>query len=160
MKTLPTAYYHKKTYTWEIPADLLAEALDRLTFFDEITLRLCPDKPESKTDHFQLTESEVLSFKFKPFQHQIEGVNFGLDPERPKWLLLDSMGLGKTNEIIMYAETLKRRGLIDHCMIICGVDSLRQNWKAEIKKFSTESCIVLGEKISKRGKVSYETVKK
>lgn len=160
MKTLPTAYYHKKTYSWEIPADLLAEALDRLTFFDEITLRLCPDKPESKTDHFQLTESEVLSFKFKPFQHQIEGVNFGLDPERPKWLLLDSMGLGKTNEIIMYAETLKRRGLIDHCMIICGVDSLRQNWKAEIKKFSTESCIVLGEKISKRGKVSYETVKK
>ena len=91
MKTLPTAYYHKKTYTWEIPADLLAEALDRLTFFDEITLRLCPDKPESKTDYFQLTESEVLSFKFKPFQHQIEGVNFGLDPERPKWLLLDFM---------------------------------------------------------------------
>lgn len=160
MKTLAMAVYHKKDYTWEIPADGLGEALDKLTFYDEIQLQLIPEKQDSKTDRFQLTESEVLSFKFKPFQHQIEGVNFGLDPERPKWLLLDSMGLGKTNEIIMYAEILKSRGLIDHCMIICGVDSLRQNWKAEIKKFSNESCIVLGEKISKRGKISYESVKK
>lgn len=160
IKALPTAYYHKKIYTWEIPADLLSRALDTLTFFDEITLQLQPDSLEMKMDHFHLTEDEVLSFKFKPFQHQVEGVNFGLDPERPKWLLLDSMGLGKTNEIIMYAEILKKRGLIDHCMIICGVDSLRQNWKAEIAKFSNETCMVLGEKISKRGKVSYEPVKK
>jgi SWI/SNF-related matrix-associated actin-dependent regulator 1 of chromatin subfamily A len=154
------AYYHKKDYTWEIPVDLLAQTLDTLTFYDEITLRLIPDNDTSKTDHFRLTDDEVLSFRFKPFEHQIEGVNFGLDPERPKWLLLDSMGLGKTNEIIMYAETLKRRGLIDHCMIICGVDSLRQNWKNEIRKFSTESCMVLGEKISKKGRISYETLKK
>jgi len=37
------------------------------------------------------------------------------------------MGLGKTLEIIGLAETLKRRGEIDHCLIIAGVDSLRQN---------------------------------
>lgn len=160
IKTLPLAIWHKKLLTWEIPADCLTEALDKLTFYDEITLQLQPDKEEMKTDHFQLTEDEVLSFKFKPFQHQIEGVNFGLDPQRPKWLLLDAPGIGKTNEIIMYAEVLKKRGLIDHCMIICGVDSLRQNWKREIQKFSNESCVVLGEKISKYGKVSYEPVKK
>lgn len=160
IKSLPTFYYHKKTFTWEIPADLLARALDALTFIDEISLRIIPDKEEMKTDRFQLSDSEILSFKVKPFQHQIDGVNFGLDPQRPKWLLLDSMGLGKTIEIIMYAETLKRRGLIDHCMIICGVDSLRQNWKREIEKFSTESCMVLGEKISKTGKITYAPVKK
>lgn len=160
MKTLPVFYYHKKTYVWEIPVDCLAQCLDTLVFLDDITLQLYKEEPETKTDHFQLTEDEILQFKFKPFQHQIEGVNYGLDPKRPKWLLLDSMGLGKTNEIIMYAETLKRRGLIDHCMIICGVDSLRQNWKNEIKKFSTESCMVLGEKISKKGRISYEPIKK
>jgi SNF2 family DNA or RNA helicase len=70
---------------------------------------------------------EIDQFRFTPFEHQIEGINFGLDPKHTKWLLLDSMGLGKTNEIIWYAETLKRRGIIDHCLIICGVDSLRQN---------------------------------
>lgn len=160
MKTLPTFYYHKKDYTWEIPCDLLTAALETLTFLDDIKLTLLPDEEESKMIHFHLTPTEIDSFRVKPFEHQIEGVNFGLDPNRPKWLLLDSMGLGKTIEIIMYAETLKRRGLIDHCMIICGVDSLRQNWKREILKFSNESCMVLGEKISRTGKISYEPIKK
>ena len=68
------------------------------------------------------------------------------------------MGLGKTNEIIWYAETLKRRGLIDHCMIICGVDSLRQNWKNEIRKFSNYDCLVLGEYVTRNNTVRYKTI--
>ena len=130
-----------------------------MTFIDDIQLTLLPENSEDpKQIDFKLTKTEIDQFRFTPFEHQIEGINFGLDPARPKWLLLDSMGLGKTNEIIWYAETLKRRGIIDHCLIICGVDSLRQNWKKEINKFSTESCVVLGEKISKKGKVSYVSV--
>lgn len=161
MKTLPTTYYHRKTYTWEIPADCLTQTLETLTFIDDITLQLSPDREgELKTDHFHLTQDEILSFKVKPFEHQVEGVNFGLDRENGKWLLLDSMGTGKSLTIMTYAETLKKRGLIDHCMIICGVDSLRQNWKREIQKFSNESCMVLGEKISRTGKISYAPVKK
>ena len=104
-----------------------------------------------------LTEAEIASFKVKPFDHQVEAINFGL-ASSGKWLLLDSMGLGKTNEIIWYAETLKRRGLIDHCIVICGVDSLRQNWKNEIRKFSNFDCLVLGEKVSKKGRISYITI--
>jgi SNF2 family DNA or RNA helicase len=119
---------------------------------------MLPDEESSNSDNFNLTEEEIRSFKFKPFAHQIDAINFGLQKKHKKWLLLDSMGLGKTLEIIGLAETLKRRGEIDHCLIIAGVDSLRQNWKREIEKFSTESCIVLGEKISKKGKVSYETM--
>jgi len=159
LKSLPTYYYHKKDYTWEIPADCLAMALDALTFFDVITLKLADENdPIPNPGDFELTESEIDQFRSKPFRHQIEGINYGLHPDHTKWLLLDSMGLGKTNEIIWYAETLKRRGQIDHCLIICGVDSLRQNWKREIGKFSTESCLVLGEKISRNGKISYATM--
>jgi SNF2 family DNA or RNA helicase len=94
----------------------------------------------------------------KPFEHQLEAINFGLEHE--KWLLLDSMGLGKTNSIIWLAETLKRRGLIDHCFIICGVNSLKQNWKKEIAKFSTESAIVLGEYTTRTGKIRYRSMDK
>ena len=47
---------------------------------------------------------------------------------------------------------------MDHCLIICGVDSLRQNWKNEIKKFSNLDCVVLGEKVSKKGNISYRSV--
>ena len=94
----------------------------------------------------------------KPFDHQLEAINFGLDKE--KWLLLDSMGLGKTNSIIWLAETLKRRGIIDHCFIICGVNSLKQNWKKEIAKFSTESAVVLGEYTTRTGTTRYRSMDK
>ena len=159
LKTIPTYYYHKSDYSWEIPINYLSMALEALTFIDDVYLHLLPDESDSpKQIDFKLTKTEIDQFRFKPFDHQIEGINFGLDPKHTKWLLCDSMGLGKTNEIIWYAETLKRRGLIDHCLIICGVDSLRQNWKKEIQKFSTESVLVLGEKVSKKGKVSYASV--
>lgn len=127
-----------------------------MTFYDNIQIKLLADQEKPVNGDFELSEAEISQFKLKPYYHQIEGINFGL--QKGKWLLLDSMGLGKTNEIIWYAETLKRRGLIDHCFIICGVDSLRQNWKKEIQKFSTESVVVLGEKISKKGNVSYATL--
>jgi SNF2 family DNA or RNA helicase len=131
---------------------------------DEIQLRLL-DTPESGEFHFNkhfnlepLSEIEKVSFKMKPFEHQLEAINFGLDKE--KWLLLDSMGLGKTNSIIWLAETLKRRGIIDHCFIICGVNSLKQNWKKEIQKFSTESAVVLGEYTTRTGTTRYRSMDK
>lgn len=164
LKTLPTYYYHKKEKVWEVPICYLGRILDSLTFLDEIQLRLL-DTPESGEFHFNnnynlepLSEIEKVSFKMTPFEHQLEAINFGLDKE--KWLLLDSMGLGKTNSIIWLAETLKRRGIIDHCFIICGVNSLKQNWKKEIQKFSTESAIVLGEYVTRTGTTRYRSMDK
>ena len=164
IKTIPTAHYHKKEKVWELPVCYLGRLLDSLTFLDEIQLKLL-DTPESGEFHFNknfnlepLTEIEKISFKIKPFEHQLEAINFGLDKE--KWLLLDSMGLGKTNSIIWLAETLKRRGIIDHCFIICGVNSLKQNWKKEIQKFSTESAVVLGEYTTRTGTTRYRSMDK
>ena len=164
MKTIPTFYYHKKDNVWEFPVCYLGRLLDNLTFLDEIQLRLL-DTPESGEFHFgrqfnmqPLSETEKVSFKMNPFEHQLEAINYGLS--REKWLLLDSMGLGKTNSIIWLAETLKRRGVIDHCFIICGVNSLKQNWKKEIAKFSTESAVVLGEHITRTGTIRYKSMEK
>lgn len=164
LKSIPTYYYHKADKVWEFPVCYLGRILDSLTFLDEIQLKLL-DTPESHEFHFgrqfnlePLTEKEKVSFKMKPFDHQLEAINFGLEHE--KWLLLDSMGLGKTNSIIWLAETLKRRGLINHCFIICGVNSLKQNWKKEIQKFSTESAVVLGEYITRTGKIRYRSMDK
>jgi SNF2 family DNA or RNA helicase len=164
LKTIPTFYYHKKDNVWEFPICYLSRLLDSLTFLDEIQLKLL-DTPESGEFRFNkqynlepLSEIEKVSFKMKPFDHQLEAINYGLAQE--KWLLLDSMGLGKTNSIIWLAETLKRRGVIDHCFIICGVNSLKQNWKKEIQKFSTESSVVLGEYTTRTGKVRYRSMDK
>lgn len=164
IKTIPTVHFHKKEKVWELPICYLGRLLDSLTFLDDIQLKLL-DTPESGEFRFNknfnlepLTEIEKVSFKMKPFEHQLEAINFGLDKE--KWLLLDSMGLGKTNSIIWLAETLKRRGVIDHCFIICGVNSLKQNWKKEIQKFSTESAVVLGEYITRTGTTRYRSMDK
>jgi SNF2 family DNA or RNA helicase len=129
--------------------------LDILTFYDDIELVLCENSTVS-SGQGDLTQEELTKFKVKPFQHQIDAINFGL--KKQNWLLLDSMGLGKSLTAMYLAETLYNRGCIDHCMIICGVDSLRQNWKNEIQKFSNLPAMVLGEKISKKGKISYMTV--
>ena len=165
--------WHKSILTWEFPVTDLKKLLDDLTRYDDIELELIdgrdfkPDsvldfmnptaitiKPEnesvSKVNKY-LTQEEIDSFKVKPFDHQIDAINYGLTHD--KFLLLDGCGLGKTNEIVWLAETLKHRGLIEHCLIICGVNSLKQNWKKEIRKFSNESVRVLGEKITKHGKI-------
>lgn len=164
LKTIPTFYYHKKDNVWEFPICYLGRLLDSLTFLDEIQLKLL-DTPESGEFRFgqqfnlePLSETEKVSFKMKPFEHQLEAINYGLSKE--KWLLLDSMGLGKTNSIIWLAETLKRRGIIGHCFIICGVNSLKQNWKKEIEKFSTESAVVLGEYVTRTGTIRYRSMDK
>lgn len=158
IKTLPAYYYHKKDLCWEIPSDCLAEALDTLTFLDNIQLILLPETEEiSNQGDFNLTQAEIDQFKFKPFKHQIDGINFLL--KQGKSLLLDAPGLGKSLEMMYYAETLKRRGLIEHCLLITGIAGLRQQWKSEIQKFSTESAIVLGERVNRNGKIVYDSVK-
>lgn len=68
------------------------------------------------------------------------------------------MGVGKSYTAMITAETLHKRGLVHHCLVVLGVDSLRQQWKSEIERFSNESVMILGEKISKRGTISYSTV--
>ena len=114
LKAIPTFYYHKKDNVWEFPISYLGRLLDSLTFLDEIKLSLL-NTPESgqfrsgKQFNLEpLSEIEKVSFKMKPFEHQLEAINFGLLQE--KWLLLDSMGLGKTNSIIWLAETLRGEG--------------------------------------------------
>lgn len=95
IKTLPVKYYHKKEMCWEIPADELATALDILTFIDNIQLIMLPEAaPVSNFEETNLTDEEIRSLNFKPFAHQIEAINFGLQKKHKKFLLLDSMGLG------------------------------------------------------------------
>lgn len=151
LKTLEVYNYDKKTHNWEIPVTELTALIDELTYLDDITITLLPN--ENIVSNNQITQQ----FKTKPFPYQLEGIQYGLNHD--KWLLLDAPGLGKTLQIIYIAEELKARGLIEHCLIICGVNTLKTNWKEEIHKHSKLDCMVLGEHISKKGNVSYSSVK-
>ena len=62
--------------------------------------------------------------------------------------------------MILFAETLKKRGLIDHCLVITGIAGLRGNWEREIQKFSTESSVVIGKYLTRTGTTRYRPMTK
>ena len=155
IKSVPCAQYDKKTHLWEVPINYLAQLLDAMSLVDNVQLSLL-DYNERKNEIEEISDLELSQLKWEPFKHQVEAINFGLN--KRCWLLLDSMGLGKTNTIMWLAETLKRRGLIEHCLVICGVNTLKQNWKKEILKFGTESVRVLGERKTRTGRIYYASV--
>lgn len=157
LKEFQPAVYHKKDQVWEIGATELSGMLDSLVYLDDIDLTLLPDEGLGIGQH-ELTQQEIDSFKIKPFKHQIEAINYGLRNPTGKWLLLDGMGLGKTAESMYLAETLHNRHLLEHCLVICGVDNLRQQWKSEIQRFSNLSAVILGEYKTKSGKSRYRTI--
>ena len=164
IKTIPTAHYHKKEKVWELPVCYLGRLLDSLTFLDEIQLKLL-DTPENGEITFNrkhnlepLSEIEKISFRATPFPHQLEAVDFLLKQE--KALLLDGCGVGKSLEMILFAETLKKRGIIDHCLVITGIAGLRGNWEKEIQKFSTESVVTIGKYTTRNGTTRYRPMTK
>ena len=147
---IPTAW-HKKTLTREIPCIYLATILDRLTYLDDITLKLLPE-----ISNEQPAPALLVDYKLKPFAHQIEAIKFGLTHD--KWLLLDSPGLGKTSSIIHLAEELRYQRGLKHCLIICGRASLRANWEKEIEKHSNLDYITIGKNVNSRGNVTWAKI--
>lgn len=89
IKTLPNYTYNKKTYTWELPVTNLAKMLELFNGLDDISLMLLKDEPNIKSN----ITIDTTNYKTKPFEHQIEAVEYGLNND--KFLLLDAPGLGK-----------------------------------------------------------------
>lgn len=150
LKKLSNYYYDKKTHEWEIPLTSLAEVIDELCVIDNIELNI-KKYSESKDKKYDLQK-----YKTKPFDYQLDGIQYGLNHN--KWLLLDSPGLGKTLQLTYLAQELKERKGIQHCLIICGINTLKTNWKKEIEKHSNLDCMILGERINKKGNTVFEGV--
>lgn len=96
---------------------------------------------------------ENNNFKTSVYDYQLQGINHTLSSGQHKWLLLDAPGLGKTLQMILLAQELKQRGEINHCLIVCGINTLKYNWKKEIETHSNLSCRILGQKYNKKGKL-------
>ena len=144
LKSCDGRNYDKKTKQWEVTIINLSYILDMLVLTDDIQLKLLKDK-EPKIIKYKPKEDDTL------FKHQVEGIEYGLS--KNKWLLLDAPGLGKTLQLIRLAEELKKRDNIQHCLVICGLNSLKKNWQKEINKFSDLSCKIVGERVNRNGNV-------
>lgn len=157
IRSYSSRYWNKDTKEWEMPLrdlDYLQCDLKgyRLTIKDE-RVNTKENNKSSCIEPKSTIESVLANYQFKtnPFQHQIDGLRYGL--EHDKWLLGDEQGLGKTKQIIDLACIKKKENGYKHCLIICGVNGLKWNWKEEISKHSNETGYIIGERLNKRNKV-------
>lgn len=146
IKNAKPRFYNKNTKTWEIPTTSIVEILDKLSYIDDIDI--IPNKEVDNVENKPISLN-IENYKTKPFDYQIDGIKYGLSHN--KWLLLDQPGLGKTLQIIYLAQELKEKEALKHCLIICGINTLKYNWKNEIEKHSDLSCKILGERKRKNG---------
>lgn len=146
IRDLPTRFWNKDTKEWEVPLKKLQHLLDNLSEFDfDISGKYVQiEKPKAVTP-------KDFKFKTTPYEHQIEGFNFGLNND--KWLLGDEMGLGKTKQVIDIAVAKKLQWGYKHCLIICGVNGLKWNWYNEVLTHSDEKPYILGQRRRKNGNI-------
>lgn len=140
VRELPTRYWNKDTKEWEIPVKKIQYLVDNLQDYDfDISGKYISfeDKKVEKPEGFE--------FKTHPFEHQIEGFEFGLKYDR--WLLGDEQGLGKTKTVIDIAVAKKLQKGYKHCLVICGVNGLKWNWVNEIHTHSNEDAYIIGQRI-------------
>ena len=94
------SFYIKNLNLIEFSINQLYFLIDYLTNFDDVKFIKYKDYKK------ECVEIDDLSrFKVRPFNHQIDAINYGLSKD--SWLLLDDCGLGKTLTIIYLAEELK-----------------------------------------------------
>lgn len=139
----PTRYYNKDKKEWEVPYDRLDVITKHLGEIDKIHF-IEEEKPKVK-EHVDLPSE--FEYKTKPYEYQKVGIDYGLNSD--KWLLGDEQGLGKTKQVIDIAVARKMLYGYKHCLIVCGVNSLKWNWVNEIHTHSNEEAFILGQRIKK-----------
>ena len=144
----------KPKWEWETPYSCYQEILE---LFKGEDIRYLNNPPKAKlVDNDDILNG--LDFNgYNLYDYQLEGVKYGVN--HYNWLLLDEQGLGKTLESIVLARYLKEHNNLKHCLIVCGVNSLKWNWQREIEKFcKNEKGIVLGTRKNSKGKMVSVTV--
>ena len=142
IRELPSRYWYAEQKMWEIPFNKLGELVSKIDW-TEIDINgeyIMTEKPKAKMP-------ENFKFKTQPYDHQIDGFNFGLQYDR--WLLGDEMGLGKTKQVIDIAVAKKLQKGYKHCLIICGVNGLKWNWQNEVGIHSDEQAYILGQRVQR-----------
>lgn len=151
MHQVPNAIFHKKDKVWETPLTELSRVITFLHNYDDIDLIMLKDKPKQEDKVYSL-----LDYKTTPYDYQLDGIQFGLNHD--KCLILDQPGLGKTIQCIYIAQERYAKGEIEHCLIVCGLNTLKFNWKKEIEQHSDLTAKILGERINKKGKLVVDGV--
>lgn len=151
IKQMGTRVYNPDNHTWEMPINNIIGLCNK---FENEEIQISGIYEDLHKQEFEVDIPKDFKFKTKPFNHQIDGVRFGLNKKR--FLLCDDQGLGKTKQIIDFVGCLEKTDTINKVLIICGVNSLKYNWQSEIGIHSDEKGWVLGTRFRKTTGKAYE----
>lgn len=151
IKKMGTRVYNADNHTWEMPIGNIISLCNK---FENEEIKIDGVYENLHKQEFEIDIPKDFEFKTKPFNHQIDGVRFGLN--KKKFLLCDDQGLGKTKQIIDFVGCLEKTDTINKVLIVCGVNSLKYNWQSEISIHSDEKGWVLGTRYRKRTGKTYE----
>lgn len=149
MRSMPNRVYIPEIKTWEIPAASMVMFMSKLPGY-EIHVEGEYEAPAIE----EVKKTLDYKFKTEPFNHQIDGVLYGIN--HPTFILGDMQGLGKTKQIIDLAIYRKRTEGLKHCLIVCGVNGNKYNWQDEVALHSDEQSWVLGTRFTKRTNKPFE----
>ena len=152
IKELAERRYLPEERAWEIPAYELPNLVQKIGIhnitsnsgvLDALKTKEIEDKREATQERLKDIKPIVdFDFTTTPLPHQIEAFNYGI--ERNELLIGDEQGLGKTKESIDI--TVARKAELCKCLIVCGVNSVKYNWEAEIKTHSKEKSVMIDQK--------------
>ena len=151
IKQMGTRVYNPDNHTWEMPINNIIGLCNK---FENEEIKIECIYEDLHKQEFEIDIPKDFEFKTKPFNHQIDGVRFGLN--KKKFLLCDDPGLGKTKQIIDLVGCLEKTDTINKVLIVCGVNSLKYNWQLEIGIHSDEKGWVLGTRYRKTTGKAYE----
>lgn len=146
IRSFPSRSWNKDTKEWEVPVNKLDEFVILMAKYD---IKITGLEAYEATQKKAKIDTNKVNYQFKttPFQHQVDGFNYGI--AHNCWLLGDEQGLGKTKQVIDIAVAKKQNFGYKHCLIVCGVNGLKWNWQNEISIHSNESGWILGQRKKK-----------
>ena len=157
IRLMPDRYYDAKNREWHLSYDCLS-ALQKALPDEEFNIEGKPIDNKRYGEkiiekHYELPKE----LKTKLYSYQEEGFNEMMNFD--KFLLLWEMGLGKTACAITVALKRKELNGIKHCLIVCGVNSIKFNWQEEIKIHTGMDSVILGARKNKKGVIEVKSNK-
>ena len=146
IRSYPFRFYNANAKEWEIPTENVQDFVNSMGRYD---IKLTGELSQLNEKKVDVDIPEGFHFKTKPFNHQEKGLEYGMKYDR--WFLGDEQGLGKSKQVIDIAVARKIKYGYKHCLIVCGVNTLKWNWANEIHTHSDENSFILGQRTLKNG---------
>ena len=173
VKQVPGRRWHPEDKFWSVPKDKVGFFLNLIkgTSFEQqlsiqsnenIKVNTSIDStPKHNIPDIDVSDvPQYVQKGGKLYQHQIDCLKYSIGRKEKGnfngFLLADTMGLGKTLEVINLALFKKKYEKAKHCLIICCVNSAKYNWAEDIKKHTNgkyEGYIIGSRKQKRKGTV-------